>query len=262
MPSPGDPAFDWVKEQLNRFVIEAKPRNNSGPGVISLGETPACGRSEAIRQLETVRPILDRLYPDWRADNSPSSNFEFKREHDAAQRLIARLDTRAEVDEMLAAFDSSPSISAAGMHPLVWEAAKSQWNLGNHAEAVDAVARAVNSMLQRKLERRDLSEGKLFEQALAKADAAPGKARLRYLAEPTLSTAESKRQGVMDFGKGCFSVIRNPLAHLPDDEIDVDEQAALESLAAFSLLARWIDQADLLVDETSGSGDEPVAEKI
>jgi hypothetical protein len=49
----------------------------------------------------------------------------------------------------------------------------------------------------------------------------------------------------MDFGTGCSSAIRNPLGHLPNEEVDVDEQGALERLAALSLLARWIDEASV-----------------
>lgn len=37
----------------------------------------------------------------------------------------------------------------------------------------------------------------------------------------------------------------NPVGHLPNDEIEMTEQAALERLAALSLLARFIDDADV-----------------
>ena len=49
----------------------------------------------------------------------------------------------------------------------------------------------------------------------------------------------------MNFGTGCFAAIRNPLGHLPNTEVDLDEQTALEQLAALSLLAKWIDEADV-----------------
>jgi hypothetical protein len=41
----------------------------------------------------------------------------------------------------------------------------------------------------------------------------------------------------MSFGAGCFQAIRNPVGHLINEQ---SEQAALERLAALSLLARWI----------------------
>lgn len=47
-------------------------------------------------------------------------------------------------------------------------------------------------------------------------------------------------------GSGCFGAIRNPVGHLPDDEVELPDQVAVEQLAAVSLLARWLDDADVL----------------
>ena len=64
------------------------------------------------------------------------------------------------------------------------------------------------------------------------------------------------RQGAMSFGVGCFQAIRNPVGHLPNDEHELTEQQALERLAALSLLARWVDEADILVHKL-GTGLAP-----
>jgi hypothetical protein len=98
-------------------------------------------------------------------------------------------------------------------------------------------------MLQAKLERRDVSEGKLVQEAFSEKPPADGRPRLRYPAIEDEQTRDSMRQGVLDFGLGCFRAIRNPIGHLPNDEVELSEQEALERLAAVSLLARWIDQA-------------------
>lgn len=238
----------WVRSKLTSFITFSDPEN------LTMRMVSERWRDNMLESLEYVVPILDKLSPRWRTENPNHKVQEFAHIHDAAVRLLARLRVEDEVRNKLAGFDTSPSTTAAGMHPLVWEAAMTQWSFGHHAEAVDAVARAVNAMVQRKLGRRDLTEGKLLEQAFSKA--APGieNPRLRFCDEPNNATTESKRQGVMDFGKGCFAAIRNPLAHLADDEIDLDEQTALESLAAFSLLARWIEQSTLVTaDESSAS---------
>jgi hypothetical protein len=47
----------------------------------------------------------------------------------------------------------------------------------------------------------------------------------------------------MAFAAGCYKAIRNPAAHIPLDELSEDE--ALEQLAAFSILARWVAAATL-----------------
>jgi hypothetical protein len=57
----------------------------------------------------------------------------------------------------------------------------------------------------------------------------------------------------MDFGAGCFEGIRNPAAHVHG--LDLSEQVALEQLAGFSLLARWIDECTV----EAASGEEQVS---
>lgn len=241
---------EWVRQQLDEFVRETTPRNlsSSGPGFISMTPkcAPECGRPKAIELAETVRPILARLYPEWQAENSTSKNDEFKQERDAAQRLLARLGSRVEVMKHLGGSDTSPRIQASALHRLVWDAAKPQWETGHRHEAVLAAAKAVNSLLQAKVSRRDISDLDLVKQAFSKDEPAPNKPRLRYLQVSSDQTAESMRRGVMEFGSGCFSAIRNPLGHLPNDEIELTEQSALERLCAFSLFARFIDDADLV----------------
>ena len=101
-------------------------------------------------------------------------------------------------------------------------------------------------MLQSKLGRRDVSESKLVQEAFSERPPADGRPRLRYPAIEDEQTRDSMRQGVLDFGLeclGCFRAIRNPVGHLPNDEVELNEHEALERLAAVSLFARWIDEA-------------------
>jgi hypothetical protein len=57
-----------------------------------------------------------------------------------------------------------------------------------------------------------------------------------FLAYPSLTD----RGALRPFAEGCFAGLRNPAAHEHGPEWD--EQRALEYLAAFSILARWIDE--------------------
>ena len=239
--------MEWVREQLHTFVTETRPANQSSGRLVTTRTAPACGRDQAIALAEVIHPILERLYPEWASENSTSTNDEFRRERDAAKRLLARLDTQAEVRSRLGADgDLSPHLTAASLHPLIWRAAQAQWSTGHRHEAVLAAAKAVNSHLQAKIGRRDISEADLVRQAFSVNAPENGKSRLRFSSIVDEQTRESMRQGVMAFGSGCFAAIRNPLGHLPNDEVELDEQTALERLAALSLLARWIDEADVI----------------
>jgi uncharacterized protein (TIGR02391 family) len=236
---------EWVRQQLSSFVAETLPINQSGNGLITARTAPQCGRPRAIELVEVVRPILRRLYLEWESENPGSKNDEFKSERDAARRLLARLDHLDEVSARLGGEDQSPRITASSLHHLIWGAAETQWALGQRHEAVLAAAKAVNSQLQAKVNRRDVSEADLVRQAFTDKPPEQGKPRLRFNTVEDDQTRESVRGGAMEFGAGCFRAIRNPVGHRPNDEIEMTEQEALERLAALSLLARFIDDAEV-----------------
>jgi hypothetical protein len=57
-------------------------------------------------------------------------------------------------------------------------------------------------------------------------------------------TYENLHRGARAFADGLYTAIRNPGMHTPPPSDGGEEQFALEQLAAYSLLARWVDQAD------------------
>ena len=134
----------------------------------------------------------------------------------------------------------SPDLVADQFHEWVWEAAMPMWQAGSTQEAVHAAVRSVNARLQQKLGRHNASDSSLCREAFSHNDPAPGRPRLRFPGDRTSDTWRSRQQGAMDFGAGCFEGIRNPAAH--EHEMDLPEQIALEQLASFSVLARWIDE--------------------
>lgn len=235
-----------VTTELETFVRDAAPENGSGDGFVTTVSYARCGRPTAIKLAERVRPILNRLYPEWRDENPASRSFEFAPEHDASQRLLERLRSRTEIEELLGDPDPAPRLDAGRLHPLVWKAASVQWATGHLHEAVLAASKAVNSLLQNKLGRRDVSEVKLIREAFTDKPPKSGAPRLRFGSIEDEQTRDSLRDGAMNFGAGCFQAIRNPVGHLPNDEHELSEQQALERLAAWSLLARWIDDAEVV----------------
>jgi Protein of unknown function (Hypoth_ymh) len=209
-----------IDQELARYVEQTTPRNLSSGNVITSTCAPACGRAEALKLTERIRPILDKLYPEWREQNEDDPSFEFAAERDACERLRSRIASHTEIEDMLDGFDASPKLAGSALHQLVWGAASAQWATGHRHEAVLAAAKAVNSMLQAKLGRRDMSDTQLVREAFSDADPASGRPRLRFGAIEDRQTRESMRQGVMGFGSGCFQAIRNPVGHLPNDEHD------------------------------------------
>jgi hypothetical protein len=242
-----EPDYEWINKQLDLFIEQTVPHNMSGNGFMTSRSGPAAPPDEVIAQAEVVEPILDKFYPEWRTAIAGSDSYRWRQHREAAQRCRARLARQEEIRRKLG--DDSPRLSADTLHSWVWDAAAGPWRSGNYSDAVDAAARNVNANLRRKVKRPDLSEGDLVAQAFSLAPPAPGQQRLRVpLGDVGEKTIRSVHSGIIEFGKGCFSAIRNPVAHESEDDYSVTEHEALESLTAFSLLARWVDRAQVLTD--------------
>lgn len=116
------------------------------------------------------------------------------------------------------------------------------WGLGSAQEAVNAVAWSVNARLQQKLGRHNAAR---CREAFSLKGDEWGRPRLRFPGDRDTDTWASRQEGAMSFGAGCYMGIRNPTVH--EDGLDLPAQVALEQLAAFSVLARWIDECDVEV---------------
>lgn len=140
---------------------------------------------------------------------------------------------------------SGPSLSAARMHDRVWRPVASHWDDGDHTLAVREAGRAVSLYIRSRVGRSDGDGTALVSEVLSSSDPQPGKPRLRIPVPPGVSddTARSIQEGAAAFGRGCMMAIRNVHTH---DDVDVDEQVALEMLGALSLLARWVEAAEVV----------------
>ena len=92
------------------------------------------------------------------------SEYEFaRRVNDAAVRLAGHLRFQSRITEALKA--DEPEIEAGHLHPWVWEAAESLWSDGYRRHAINAAADQIDTRLQAKLGREDVSSKALVSQA-------------------------------------------------------------------------------------------------
>jgi hypothetical protein len=198
-------------------------------------------RDEAAKLEPVVREIANIVRPgagDYQAEDEYYDRWNGPRT--LALEILGRVQYGEEIERHL---HPGPRLQASSLHPNVWDAAKSLWRTNHRREAVGAAARSVNAALQDTLNRRDISEAELVRQAFSRENPAPGKPRLRFSGDRGSRTWVSKQDGAMQYGAGCFMAIRNVLAHEAEEELT--EYEGLERLAAFSLLARWIDMCDV-----------------
>jgi len=150
---------------------------------------------------------------------------------------------------------NSPDLVADQFHAWVWQAAAPLWDAGSTQAAVLAAAQSVNARLQQKLGRHDSSDAALCRESFSRNDPVPGQPRLRFPGDHESDTWRSRQNGGVQFGAGCFEGLRNPAAH--EHELQLPEQVALEQLAAFSVLARWIEECTV---ETADSAEDVTGE--
>ncbi|MEB0267692.1 TIGR02391 family protein [Cryobacterium sp. 10I5] len=165
---------------------------------------------------------------------------------DFVRSLIWELTEGDQVRLKLGIADPAPSIEADSLHPWVWDAARPHWTSGNYDAALWAAGVNVNSRLQRKVGRKDIGEGQLLRESFSTGEPKPGKSRLRLTDPSNQSLFQDLQVGAGNLGQGLYSAVRNVINHVDAREHSFGEAETIEALAAFSLLARWIDRAELV----------------
>jgi hypothetical protein len=246
-PSPPGPARDptVAEKQLTalRAYLEMIDASFIGDdtGLIQ-GEHPDFADKLRAR-LPLMRRILNEVETGLGDDLHPSgAEWPWTGVRSVVLGAIGRLETRQEEEELLG--PRGPKLAAEGLHPWVWGPAAKLWDDGYRREAIQKAATRVDRELQVKVNRHDMSGDDLVKQAFSPEPAASGKPRLRLPRYPSGSKDFiSAHTGAMQFGAGCMMAIRNLATH---DLAEPDEQIALEQLAALSVLARWVDAAEVV----------------
>jgi hypothetical protein len=229
----------WAISEIDQFLhATAQVNPQTSPGVVFFGTVMRGPRTEAAERAHVVEQILDRVLNGWRNER-PEKDKEYRWLRDQASRARVALERSVELADRLG--DGAPDMDAANLHPWAWENGRSYWNTGHYHQAVMQAAIRVNAETQAKLGRMDVSETALFTEAFSLGNPKPHAPRLRLVDDDGSKTYENLHRGARAFAEGLYAAIRNPGVHTPSD--GGEQQLALEQLAAFSLLARWVDQS-------------------
>jgi hypothetical protein len=239
---------EWAIGALEEFIHATDQvgyNNTPGSGVVRLGTHQRLPDSKVAELAHVAEQILDRVLPEWRTTDDRPTEVRHKARwnhlRDWASRGTAALRRQQELREKLG--EDAPQISAGRLHPWVWSAAKSLWGSRHFRSAVEDAAKKVNAETQNKVDRRDVSETNLFKESFSPDPPVAGRPRLRRMSNDGSDTYKSMQRGAMALAEGIYAGVRNPFNHV--DPTDIDEQVALEYLAALSILARWVDESTL-----------------
>lgn len=236
-----------VEWAINEIVLFLHTTDQVGydnsHGVTIIGTHMRASETEAAQRAHVVEQILDRTLQGWRKDR-PGRDSEYTGLREWAARAKAALQRSGELADKLG--DDAPDMDAANLHPWAWENGRSYWNTGYYHQAVMQAAIRINAETQAKLARMDVFEAALFNERFSLDPPKPGAPRLRLTKDDGSKTYDNLHRGARAFADGLYTAIRNPGMHMPPPRDGGEEQLALEQLAAFSLHARWIDQADVV----------------
>ncbi|TFD52187.1 hypothetical protein E3T55_06920 [Cryobacterium frigoriphilum] len=239
--------IDWALEQLRKYIHLKERIALPIHEVRQNKKTRARGSADELRDIEhVVHAIADATYQE-----RPRMRGE-----DLVHLLIWELTSGDTVRDKLGLSEPAPSITGSQMHPWVWDAARPHWVSGNHDAAVWAAAVNVNSRLQKKVDRRDIGESKLLAECFSIHPPEAGRPRLRLCDDTNPDLFRDVHRGAGSLGRGLYSAVRNPLNHVDLAEHQIGKPEALEALAGFSLLSRWIDRASVEnKDDEHGAGE-------
>jgi Protein of unknown function (Hypoth_ymh) len=229
----------WMRERLEAFRGLVWSYEATRPTGAYIGDRNR--RHELFQALPTVKKILGTLDPAL----AEQINLDQMAGEAMALNLVAQgLGMLDDMDEWAANLTpDAPVLPADQFHPWVWDAARTFWESKHFRKAVDVAATAINAHTQSKVGRTDVFDADLMNQVFPEQPKA-SQVYLRLPGDPNGKTIKSRNNALRPFAAGCFAGIRNPATH--EHGPDWGEQKALEYLAALSVLARWIDECEVL----------------
>lgn len=231
----------WAMQEIGEFLNLTERRASNVPGY--LGTVMRGPRTEADARSHVIEQILDRVLAHW-TSGRPESDKDYRWLRTQASRARMALERQDELREKLG--DGAPEMDASRLHPWAWDSGAALWRTGHYHQAVMQAAIRINAETQAKLGRVDVNETNLFNEAFSLNAPKIGAPRLRLAPDDGSDTYTSLHRGARAFAEGLYAAIRNPGAHRGTGA--TDEHSALEQLAAFSVLARWIDEATVDTD--------------
>jgi Protein of unknown function (Hypoth_ymh) len=97
----------------------------------------------------------------------------------------------------------APTLPADQLHPWVWDAARTFWDAGAHAVAVEQGAKSITAHTQQKTGCQ-LADDDLMSQVWSDEPPKAGRPRLRFPGDRSTKTWQSRQRGARSLAQGCY----------------------------------------------------------
>jgi uncharacterized protein Ymh len=191
----------------------------------------------AVAGLGALNPIAN-----WSLMASPKALFTPADIRTTAATVRGRLRALIDDAEANSATDL-PAFAPSQLHPTIWAAAAAHWTTHQYRVAVREAAEALTQEWKAKLGRTEPNATDFWSQTLSTGGpATPERPKLVWPGPPGDKTANGIREGLGRLATGLNLTVRNVTTHTSDE---LTEQEGMERLAAYSYLARLLDQCTI-----------------
>lgn len=135
-----------------------------------------------------------------------------------------------------------PAFAPSQLHPTIWAAAADHWTTHQYRVAVREAAEALTQDWKVRLGRNDVDDTVFWQQSLSPGDPTDGAPKVAWRGDHGDKTVKSMRGGLNQLATGLNLTVRNIATHTREE---FSEQEAMERLAAYSHLARLLDQCEI-----------------
>lgn len=242
----------WTKDGIDKAEVRRLELAVAEAAGLASKAVPVTGCYIMVQGIGPVDPIAN-----WAMMWNPKALLCPRDVRTTAATVRGRLQAMV-TDAEAGAVDELPSFSPALMHPVVWAGAAAHWTIHQYRVAVREAAEALTVHWRKRLGRNDVDGTQFWQQTLSSGQAEVGRPKLRWPGNADDKTTKTMRGGLEllanslnGLATGLNLTVRNVATHTRDE---LSEQEAMERLAAYSFLARLLDQCDIDEGERSRLG--------
>jgi hypothetical protein len=128
--------------KVQRFIVILERGQKEWPSDSTAPFIKTWRSNEILEMLPLIVRIAARVDTDLAANlQEESDGWPYQQTLKAARQLVGLLKSAKDVQQILGQL--APELSAANLHPWIWDAAADLWDAGHRREAVQAAAQAL-----------------------------------------------------------------------------------------------------------------------
>lgn len=233
----------WTKDGQDAGAVRRLELDVAETAGLAARAVTVTGSYIAIAGIGTIDPIAN-----WSFMSAPKAPLAPRDIRMTTANIKGRLDAMM-LDAEATNDADLPRFAPAQFHSAIWSWAAAHWTTHQYRVAVREAAEGLTVHWKQMLGRHDVDDSVFWQQTLSAGPAEAAKPKLRWPGEENDKTARSMRGGLEPLAKalnglatGLNLTVRNVTTHT---RTELSEQEAMERLAAYSYLARILDQCEI-----------------